>query len=79
MRDPGELFIQAPTGTGKTMAIVFATLEALEQGDASRIFYLTAKTTTQSIAEQALSVLRASGMRLESGYQFRGCSQRQVE
>lgn len=66
MREPGELFVQAPTGIGKTMAVLFPAVKALKEGHISRIFYLTAKNTTQLIAEESLSLLRGAGMRLKS-------------
>ncbi len=48
-----KLFIQAPTGVGKTMAAVFPAVRAMGEGLGERIFYLTAKTITRTVAEQA--------------------------
>jgi len=61
-----RLFVQAPTGTGKTMATIFPSLKALGKGQTSKIFYLTAKTITRSIGENALNILYNKGMRLKS-------------
>ncbi|MEW5723260.1 MAG: PD-(D/E)XK nuclease family protein [Thermodesulfobacteriota bacterium] len=40
IRDKGRLLVQAPTGIGKTMAVVFPAAQALARGLAGRIFYL---------------------------------------
>ncbi|MEE1087173.1 MAG: ATP-dependent DNA helicase [Schaedlerella sp.] len=53
-----KLFIQAPTGVGKTMATVFPTVRAVGEGLGEKIFYMTAKTITRSVAEQAFQILR---------------------
>lgn len=53
-----KLFIEAPTGVGKTMATVFPAIKAMGENISERIFYLTAKTITRTVAEQALSILR---------------------
>ncbi|MBN2441059.1 MAG: ATP-dependent DNA helicase [Spirochaetales bacterium] len=61
----GELlFARAPTGTGKTMAVLFPALKALGRGLCERLFYLTARTTGRLSAETALEELRARGMYL---------------
>ncbi|NJD02234.1 MAG: hypothetical protein FIA99_06470 [Ruminiclostridium sp.] len=60
------LFAQAPTGTGKTIAALFPAVKALGEGLVSRIFYLTAKTTTRAIAEKALEDMRHKGLLLKS-------------
>ena len=50
-----QLFVQAPTGVGKTMSTVFPAVRACGEGLGSRIFYLTAKTITRTVAEEAFS------------------------
>lgn len=57
-----KLFIQAPTGVGKTMATVFPTVRAVGEGLGEKIFYLTAKTITRTVAEQAFSLLKEKGL-----------------
>ena len=57
------LFMQAPTGTGKTIANVFPAVMALGQNLAERVFYLTAKTATALAARDAYSLL------VEGGYE----------
>ncbi len=53
-----KLFLEAPTGTGKTITTVFPTVKAVGEGKISKLFYLTAKTITRTVAEEAFSTLR---------------------
>ena len=57
-----KLFIQAPTGVGKTMATVFPAVRAVGEGLGEKIFYLTAKPITRTVAEQAFSLLKEKGL-----------------
>ncbi len=61
-----RLFIQAPTGVGKTMSAVFPAVKALGTGLGDKIFYLTAKTITRTVAAEAFSLLRDQGLRLKT-------------
>lgn len=61
-----RLFIQAPTGVGKTMSALFPTVKAVGEGLGDKIFYLTAKTITRTVAEDAFRILREKGLRLKS-------------
>ena len=60
------LFINAPTGIGKTISTLFPSLKAMGEGQCSKIFYITAKTITRTIAEEALTTLRSQPLRLKS-------------
>lgn len=60
-----SLFLQAPTGTGKTIATVFPAVKAVGEGLADRIFYLTAKTITRTVAKEAFDILRAKGLEMK--------------
>lgn len=44
------LFMEAPTGTGKTLSTLFPALKAMGEYNQGRIFYLTAKTITRQVA-----------------------------
>lgn len=57
-----KLFIQAPTGVGKTIATVFPAVKAVGEGLANRIFYLTAKTITRTVAEKTFQTLKKQGL-----------------
>ena len=61
-----NLFLQAPTGTGKTLSTVYPAVKAVGEGLAERIFYATAKTITRTVAEEAFSVLREHGLHLKT-------------
>lgn len=61
-----RLFIQAPTGTGKTLAAMFPSVKALGEGLSEKIFYLTAKTVTGTVASNCLELLREQKLRLKS-------------
>lgn len=60
-----KLFAKAPTGIGKTMSTLFPSVKAIGEGLLQRIFYLTARTTTRTAAEEAYSLLQAGGLRLQ--------------
>lgn len=61
-----RLFIQAPTGIGKTLSTVFPSLKAIGEGYGEKLFYLTAKTITRAVAEEALAILREQGLYFRS-------------
>ncbi len=61
-----NLFIQAPTGIGKTLSVVFPAVKAMGEGKADKLFYLTAKTITRKVAEEGLEVLREHGLYFKS-------------
>ena len=61
-----KLFMEAPTGTGKTISTVFPALKAMGEGKADRLFYFTAKTVTARVALDTFSILREQGLRLRS-------------
>ena len=61
-----KLFIEAPTGAGKTISTVFPALKAMGEGLCERIFYLTAKTITRTVADDTINLLRERGLKLKS-------------
>ena len=56
-----QLFLQAPTGVGKTMSTVYPSVRAVGAGLAEKIFYLTAKTITRTVAQEAFLLLQERG------------------
>lgn len=56
-----KLFIQAPTGVGKTMSTVFPAVKAIGENLGDKLFYLTAKTITRTVAQEAFAILRSKG------------------
>ena len=61
-----NLFIQAPTGTGKTLSTLFPAVKAAGEGLADKIFYLTAKTVTRSVAKETVSLFFQKGYRAKA-------------
>ncbi len=57
-----KLFLEAPTGVGKTISTVFPAIKAIGEEKADRLFYLTAKTVTGTVAEETFSILRDKGL-----------------
>jgi DNA excision repair protein ERCC-2 len=66
IRDNERLYVQSPTGVGKTIATLFPAVKALGQGLAAKIFYLTAKTPGRLVAESALEDMRQANLHLKS-------------
>lgn len=62
IKEEKKLFVQAPTGIGKTMSTVFPSVKAMGEGLTEKIFYLTAKTITRQAAEEAFDKLRKRGL-----------------
>ena len=60
------LFIQAPTGVGKTMSTVFPAVKAMGEDKAEKIFYLTAKTIAGTVAHEAFRTLRKCGLKFKT-------------
>lgn len=61
-----KLFIEAPTGVGKTISTVFPAVKAIGENKVDKLFYLTAKTITRTVADDTLQLLRAQGLRFKS-------------
>lgn len=61
-----KLFIQAPTGAGKTISTVFPAVKAVGEGLGDKIFYLTAKTIARTVAEEAFALLKEQGLQYKT-------------
>lgn len=61
-----SLYIQAPTGVGKTISAIFPAVRSVGSGVTEKIFYLTAKTITRTVAEEAFNVLREHGLHFKT-------------
>lgn len=62
IREKSVLFAQAPTGIGKTISTIFPAVKALGENRGERIVYLTAKTITRTVAEDAVNRLKDKGL-----------------
>ena len=61
-----KLFIEAPTGVGKTISTLFPAVKSMGEGRGEKIFYLTAKTITRTVADDTLELMRKKGLKLKS-------------
>ena len=59
-----RLFVEAPTGIGKTISTIFPFIKSLKDDEKSKIFYLTAKTSGKEAAHQAIKILKENGLSL---------------
>ena len=58
-----KVFIEAPTGVGKTVSTVFPAVKAVGEEKMEKLFYLTAKTIARTVAEDTFSLLLAHGLK----------------
>ena len=61
-----RLFIQAPTGIGKTISTMYPAVRALGRGKCDKVFYLTAKSSTRREAFAAAKRLFEAGAPLRT-------------
>lgn len=60
--DGGFLFVEAPTGIGKTMSTLYPSVKSFANDTNQKIFYLTAKTSGKEAAYQACKLLKEKGL-----------------
>lgn len=60
------LYVNAPTGTGKTISTLFPAVKAMGEGYLEKIFYITAKTITRKVAEDTIEKMHQGGAYLKS-------------
>ena len=65
-KNGGKLFVEAPTGIGKTISVLFPTIKAMGEGAVERLFYLTARTIGRAVAEETLGLLRKRGLKFRA-------------
>ena len=66
IRHGKRLFIEAPTGTGKTVSSLYPAVRALGEGACDKIFYLTAKASTRREAYGAAARIYEAGSHLRT-------------
>ena len=59
-----RMFVEAPTGIGKTISTVFPFVKYLKEDEKAKIFYLTAKTSGKEAAHNAVRILKENGLSL---------------
>ena len=62
IKEKAVLFAQAPTGIGKTISTMFPAVKSLGENRGERVVYLTAKTITRTVAEEAVNRLKDNGL-----------------
>ncbi len=61
-----KIYIEAPTGIGKTLSTVYPSVKAMGEGRIEKIFYLTAKTITRTAALNAFTLLKEHGLTMKT-------------
>ena len=61
-----KLFLEAPTGGGKTISTVFPAVKSMGEGLIEKIFYLTAKTITRTVAQECFGLLQQNGLQMKT-------------
>jgi DNA excision repair protein ERCC-2 len=56
----GQLLLEAPTGIGKTAAVLYPALKALATGKHDRVVFITSRTVGRRAAEDTLALLAGS-------------------
>ena len=59
----GILFVEAPTGIGKTISTLFPSVKSFATSDNDKIFYLTAKNSGKDMAFNAAKLLLDNGLK----------------
>ena len=62
----GKLFVEAPTGIGKTISTLYPAIKSLEKDEQAKIFYLTAKASGKENAHHATNIIQERGAKLTS-------------
>lgn len=62
IQDGYNLFAVAPTGIGKTVSTIFPAVKAIGEATTNRLFYLTSKTITRTVAEEAFGRMTEQGL-----------------
>lgn len=62
----GVLFAMAPTGTGKTVSVLYPTVRAIGAEKCDKAFYFTSKTTTAAVAKECIEEMCRHGVRIRA-------------
>ena len=61
-----ESFIEAPTGIGKTISVLYPSCKRLKQNDVSSIFYLTNKNVIKKTAVDTIKLFKYNGSKIKA-------------
>lgn len=63
IKKQSKLYVEAPTGIGKTISTIFPSIKSL-LNEAEKIFYLTAKTSGRNSVDSSVKLLKERGLKL---------------
>lgn len=63
-KNGGTLFVEAPTGIGKTISTLYPFVRSFSEGENDKIFYLTAKNSGKEAALQAVELMKEKGVKI---------------
>ncbi|NCA96728.1 MAG: ATP-dependent DNA helicase, partial [Bacteroidia bacterium] len=63
-KNGGTLFVEAPTGIGKTISTLYPFVKSFSESENEKIFYLTAKNSGKEAAWQAVEIMKEKGVKL---------------
>lgn len=66
VKEGKKLFAQAPTGVGKTISALFPAIKSLNSKNNTKIYYLTAKSSTKTIAFDTIKLMTDKGLKLRT-------------
>ncbi len=62
IKNKGKLFVEAPTGIGKTLSVCYGAVKAVGEGHGRRIFYFTPKSTVGEAPAAAFALMGDHGL-----------------
>ena len=66
IKEGKKLFSQAPTGVGKTISVLFPAIKSMNYKSNTKIYYLTAKSSTKTIAFNTVKMMVNKGLSLRT-------------
>lgn len=66
IKEGKKIFAQAPTGVGKTISALFPAIKSLNYKNNTKIYYLTAKSSTKTIAYDTVKIMVEKGLKLRT-------------
>lgn len=64
--DRKNVFIEAPTGIGKTVSVLYPLLSLFGEKKADRIYYLTSKNSIKKIAVNGMNLFKSEGLKCDT-------------
>ncbi len=66
IKEGKKLFSQAPTGVGKTISVLFPAIKSMNYKNNTKVYYLTAKSSTKTIAFNTVKMMVHKGLSLRT-------------